>query len=149
MRAFLRILLLRKYGVSFSCYTALQRPRVVSEATWVTEVQNDEATATWRNDMGRKRHCARPEDAVVGHWKSCRSSSRGALRAVLGLIHARREVGRPGHWEHKRNQASSDRARIPAGRDEVGRQTGRVDVRETTDHKFWHTSVVVLARRPG
>ena len=46
-----------------------------------------------------------PRDAVVGHWVS-RSSSRGALRAVVGMIQAQMWTGQA-IGEHKENQASS------------------------------------------
>lgn len=64
-----------------------------------------------------------PRGAVVGHW-DFHLSSRGALRAVIGLIHARggqatRSLG------YKKTQAFGERTWLPAGRDGVDR---RVDV---------------------
>ena len=69
------------------------------------EVQNVKPRPT--AGYGAEAPLRAPRDAVVGHWVS-RSSSRGALRAVVGMIQAQMWTGQA-IGEHKENQASSDR----------------------------------------
>jgi hypothetical protein len=73
----------------------------------IPEVQNAKPRPQWRTIWGGSAIALAPTVPWSAIGILCRRSSREASRAVLGLIHVRRDGDshRPGHWDKPRKSS--------------------------------------------